>query len=239
MDFLALATDYDGTLAKDGHVATHVARGLERVRRAGLKTLLVTGRQLPELGSVFDRFDLFDVIVAENGALLYWVGEDREEILGEPPTDPFLAEMKRLDVTPFAVGKVVFATWRPHETAVADAIARLGLKYQIIFNKRAVMVLPTSISKATGLAAALKPLGIVPAQVVGVGDAENDLAFLRMCGVAAAVDNALETVKAQCGFVALGDHGDGVLELIDALLAGSLEPRRAIDAAASNKSPAK
>ncbi|MGD9720898.1 MAG: HAD family hydrolase [Pirellulales bacterium] len=223
MQYLALATDYDGTLAKDGHVAAPILHALERLRAAGLKTLLVTGRQMPELRAIFPNVRLFDVIIAENGAELYWCAEDREEILGEPPCDEFLTEMKRLDVTPFAVGKVIFATWRPHEGTIAEVVLRLGLDYQIIFNKQAVMVLPKAINKATGLSAALKQLRIPPAQVVGIGDAENDLPFLRLCGLAAAVDNALPNVKAQCKFIATADHGAGVVELIESLLPNVLD----------------
>ena len=50
-----------------------------------------------------------------------------------------------------------------------------------------VMVLPPGVNKASGLKAALADLGIVSHKVVGVGDAENDHAFLRLCGCAAAV----------------------------------------------------
>jgi len=223
MRYQALATDYDGTLARDGHVDAPILHAIEKTRAAGLKTLLVTGRQLPELRTVFPRVDLFDVIVAENGAELSWPAQQREEVLGEPTSDAFLAEMQRLDVTPYAVGKVIFATWRPHEVAIADAIARLGVEYQIVFNKRAVMVLPKAIDKASGLIAALNRLGVAPANAVAVGDAENDLAFLRICGLAAAVDNALPVVKAQCQFVTSRDHGEGVVELIEALLEGALD----------------
>ena len=49
----------------------------------------------------------------------------------------------------------------------------------MIFNKGAVMILPSGVNKATGLAAALEELGLSPHNVVGVGDAENDHAFLE------------------------------------------------------------
>lgn len=223
MHYQALAFDYDGTLAKNGHVAPSTLHALEQARAAGYKILMVTGRELTELKMVFPRFDLFDVIVAENGAELYWPATDRGEIRGNPPSTDFLAEMQRLDVTPFSVGKVIFATWRPHEVAIAEAITRLSLDYQIIFNKKAVMVLPKHINKASGLLAALEKLAIEPKHVAGIGDAENDLPFLRACGFAATVENALDTVKAQCQFVATRDHGDGVEEMIDAVLRGTIE----------------
>jgi haloacid dehalogenase-like hydrolase len=51
------------------------------------------------------------------------------------------------------------------------------------------MVLPAGVTKATGLAAALHTLGRSPHNLVGVGDAENDHAFLRLCECAVAVAN--------------------------------------------------
>jgi hydroxymethylpyrimidine pyrophosphatase-like HAD family hydrolase len=229
MHYLALATDYDGTLAHDGHVSKITLQAIDRLRASGRKLILVTGRELPELQSVFPQLGLCDVAVIENGAVLYWPAENREEILGEPPPDTFITEMTRREVKPFSLGRVIFATWRPHETAVLEAIQHLGIGYQIIFNKRAVMVLPSQINKATGLLAALERLQILPEQVVGVGDAENDYAFLDACGVAAAVENALPALKERCDVVTATDHGRGVTELIDRLVAddlASLGPRQ-------------
>lgn len=229
MRYLALATDYDGTLAHNGHVDDDTMQALVRLRASGRKVILVTGRELPELQAAFPGIVLCDVVVAENGGLLFWPESGREEVLGEPLVESFIEEMSRREVKPFSVGRVIFATWRPHETVVLEAIQRLGLGYQIIFNKRAVMVLPANINKASGLRAALAKLGIALEQVVGVGDAENDHAFLDACGVAVAVDNALDALKQKCDLVTAGDHGRGVIELADRLLADdllSLGPRQ-------------
>jgi HAD superfamily hydrolase (TIGR01484 family) len=241
MRYLALATDYDGTLAHDGHVSPQTLDACRRLRASGRKLLLVTGRELPELQSVFPHFALCDVIVAENGALLYFPVEDRVQVLGESPSTEFIDEIVHRGVKPFSLGQVIFATWRPHEGTVLEVIQQLGLEYQIIFNKRAVMVLPSGINKATGLREALQRLDISPQQVVGVGDAENDHAFLDACAVAAAVENALPSLKEHCDLVLSRDHGDGVIELIDRLLADDLQslgprrPRKDIAASIANK----
>lgn len=89
--FLALASDYDGTLAEDGHVSDEVAAAVGRLRTAGYTIILVTGRQVPELKAVFPAIGMCDVIVAENGGLLYWPQTNREEVLGTPPSEEFLA----------------------------------------------------------------------------------------------------------------------------------------------------
>ena len=147
----ALATDYDGTLAHDGHVDGDTLAALQRLKDSGRRLILVTGRQIPELESVFPEYTICDAIVAENGGLIVWPAEARQEVLGEPVPETFLQEIMHRDVKPYSVGKVVFATWRPHETVVLQIIQDLGLEFQIIFNKGAVMVLPSGMNKATGL----------------------------------------------------------------------------------------
>ena len=229
MQYLALATDYDGTLAHDGHVSRVTLDAVRRLKDSGRKLILVTGRELPELQSIFPDIGLCDAVVVENGALLYWPAEDKEEMLAEPPPAAFITEMTQRGVQPFSVGRVIFATWRPHEKEVLEAIQQLGLESHIIFNKRAVMVLPSGVNKATGLAKVLKKLKISPHHVVGVGDAENDHAFLDSCSIAAAVENALPALKEKCDIVTAGDHGRGVVELIERLLGDDLQslgPRR-------------
>lgn len=47
MYFIALATDYDGTLAHDGIVAKKTLVALERFRKSGRKLVLVTGVNCP------------------------------------------------------------------------------------------------------------------------------------------------------------------------------------------------
>jgi hydroxymethylpyrimidine pyrophosphatase-like HAD family hydrolase len=78
------------------------------------------------------------------------------------------------------------------------------------------------VNKATGLLAALKHLGLSARDVVGVGDAENDHAFLTECECAVAVANALNTLKDRADVVTRGKQGAGVEELIEQLLENDL-----------------
>lgn len=219
MQLIALATDYDGTLAHDGRVEDASITALERLKASGRKLLMVTGRDLPDLRRVFDRLELFDLVVAENGSLLY-APEARSELpLAPEPPPELVAALRARNLAPLTVGRGIIATWEPNEGAVLDAIHELGLEWQIVFNKGAVMVLPPGVNKATGLKAALDELKLSPLNVVGVGDAENDHAFLRVCGCSVAVANALPAVKETADLVTAGDHGAGVRQVIEALLA--------------------
>ncbi|MBD2197397.1 MULTISPECIES: HAD-IIB family hydrolase [Calothrix] len=219
MRYFVLATDYDGTLATDGHVRENTLAALERLRASGRKLILVTGRQLDDLQQVFQHIDLFDYVVAENGALLYSPATRQEKLLGSQPPSEFIQALRDRHVEPLSVGKVIVATWHPHETTVLQTIRDLGLELQVIFNKGAVMVLPSGINKAAGLLAALNEMKLSPHNVVGVGDAENDHAFLNLCELSVAVGNALPMVKERVDFVTQGNRGDGVVELIDKMIA--------------------
>lgn len=218
MYFLALAADYDGTLAHDGVVSAETIDAMRRFKASGRRLILITGREIKDLKAVMPDLTVFDIIVAENGALLYHPGTGSEGLLAEPPPAQFVEKLRALNVEPLSVGRGVVATWQPHEATVLSVIRELGLELQIIFNKGAVMVLPSGISKASGLTEALIELGICIQNTVGVGDAENDHSFLSMCGCSAAVSNALPDVKASADIRLTEDHGAGVGELIDRIL---------------------
>jgi HAD superfamily hydrolase (TIGR01484 family) len=208
MHYLALATDYDGTQARDGVVDAATTEALRRLRASGRQLVLVTGRELDDLLRAFPDVALFDRVVAENGAVLYHPGTKEARTLAEAPPAAFVEALRRRGVEPLYVGHVIVATWHPHETTVLDTIRDLGLEHQVIFNKGAVMVLPPGVNKASGLHAALQELRLSEHNVVAVGDAENDHAFLAACECSAAVANALPRVKERADLAL--DHGAGV-----------------------------
>jgi HAD superfamily hydrolase (TIGR01484 family) len=225
MIFSNLATDYDGTLAEDGGVAESTIRALELFRRSSRKMILVTGRELDQLLEIFDRTDLFEWIVAENGALLYHPSTRRKHLLTESVPLHFVEELVKRGVSPISTGDAIVATWRPHEQTVLEVIRELGLERQITFNKDAVMVLPIGVDKASGLDAVLGRTNLSWKSIVGIGDAENDLAFLRKCRCSVAVSNALDSVKAEVDFTTRAARGEGVVELIDEILKDDLQSR--------------
>jgi hydroxymethylpyrimidine pyrophosphatase-like HAD family hydrolase len=233
MRYTAIALDYDGTIAHDGVVPPHVLDGLQRLKLSGRKLLLVTGRELEELLGIFPGIVLFDRVVAENGALLFRPETGERKELGEPPPDALIDALHASGI-PLSVGHTIVATVRPHETVVLEAIANLGLEQQVIFNKGAVMILPPGCNKASGLRHALQELGLSPRNVVAAGDGENDHALLDMAEYSAATANAIDTLKKAADYVTRETHGDGVLEVVAAMIESDLaslppkKPRRVL-----------
>ena len=126
MYFIALATDYDGTLAHDGIVAKKTLSALERSKKSGRKLILVTGRELPDLKRVFPEVSLFDKVVAENGALIYTPASEEERTIAPSPDPEFVARLKKAGVKPLSVGSSIVATWEPHRRRSSISSGRWG-----------------------------------------------------------------------------------------------------------------
>ena len=218
MRWLGLATDFDGTIAAEGDVAASTDAALARLRASGRRLVMVTGRELPSLRDTYAQLAIFDLVVAENGGLLYRPADDSSTVIGPRPA-PALVEALLARGVPISTGAVIVATWAPHHDTVCEIIAELRLDVRVVLNKGAVMILPNGVDKATGLARAAEALSLPLSSFVGIGDAENDLPLFEACGLGVAVANALDEVKAKADLVMRGERGAGVEELIDRLLA--------------------
>jgi HAD superfamily hydrolase (TIGR01484 family) len=223
MRYLALATDYDGVIAHQGHASSPAIAALKRLRKSGRRAILITGRRLQNLQESFPELTLFDYVVAENGAVVFEPRTREETVLADPPPAEFIERLKQLGVEPLDVGRVIVATWLPHHTAALQAIQELGLELHIIFNRTAVMVLPAGINKLSGMNFALRKLGLSQHEVMGVGDSENDHSFLKRCEFPATVANAVPSIRRLAGITAKSANGDGLAELIDELIATDLQ----------------
>lgn len=218
MPYRAIATDYDGTLANDGFVDEATWTAMAAFGQSGRQIILVTGRQLNDLTRVCPRMEQFAAVVAENGAVLHWPSSGQTQLLGEPPPPEFIHRLQQAGVKEINRGEVIVATWQPHGATVQATLTAMQLDFQVILNKRAVMVLPQGVDKALGLKTALTYLHIAPEEVVGIGDAENDIPLLQTCGLGVAVGNALPELKAIADYTTTAERGAGVQEFIKRLL---------------------
>jgi hypothetical protein len=134
-----------------------------------------------------------------------------------------LEALEKEGVHNFGLGQVIVATWEPNEAAVLRAIQTCGLELQVVFNKGAVMVLPSGINKASGLQAVLDQLGVSAHNTVAIGDAENDHALLDLSEASIAVANAVPMLKEHADWTTAGHDGAGVREAIEQLIENDLE----------------
>lgn len=226
--FRAIAIDFDGTLTEKERLEEEVVTSLRAARQSGLRLLLVTGRILTELHRVCPAVDeLFDLIVAENGAVVSSARHGNR--LLAPPVTEWLDHALRRRGVPFQRGQVLLSTCAQYDQVVLEEIGRLGLDYQLLHNREALMILPPGISKGTGVFEALGDLGISHHNTIGIGDAENDHALLEACEVGVAVANAIDSLKTRADVILSEPNGKGVARFLrGAILRGEIrvEPKR-------------
>ena len=73
-------------------------------------------------------------------------------------------------------------------------------------------------SKGAALAALCQMLNIHTAQVMALGDADNDIGMLQTAGIGVAMSNAIPEVQAAADWITLSNEEDGVAHAIHSLL---------------------
>lgn len=212
MKFCVLALDYDGTTGSDAGLNFRVREAVEEAGARGIVSVLVTGRRLAELRRVAGNLDLFDAVVAENGAVLAFPnGQTR--LLGQAPPLRFYEELQRCGIS-FAPGECVVEADAGSAPQILAAIRRLELPLVLLFNRDRLMVLPQSISKATGLHAALSSLRVSARNAIAIGDAENDHELLAACELGVAVSWGSTALQQSAEEVLAGEGPNAVADYI-------------------------
>ena len=183
----AIALDYDGTIATHGVMHADVRAAIGVARDAGVAVILATGRRLDDLKQVAGDLGCFDVVVAENGAVLDFPLRGRHVLLGRPPATTFVEELTRRGVV-FEAGECLVEADAATSGSIIDVIHALQQPLVLTFNRGRVMVLPQAIGKSTGLREALTTLRLSIHNTIAIGDAENDHDLLDACEVGTAVE---------------------------------------------------
>jgi len=90
--------------------------------------------------------------------------------------------------------------------------------YVVRSQKYLVEVLTKGVNKAFGLEKLAKELNIQPSEIAAIGDAANDIEMLEYAGLAIAMGNASEEVKAISDIVTDTNENNGVIKAIDKLI---------------------
>lgn len=216
--FRAAAIDIDGTLTETDEVHPDLVHTLRECCAGGISVVLATGRTVGDLRARFPQLvELANAVVAENGACLM---SEQSVLPLAAPLDPALGERLSAKGVGWSKGEVLLACSGEDEQSVLEAIRELGLEYELVRNRAALMVLPAGVTKGSGVVAALASLGLSPKSAIGIGDAENDHSLLDTCEFGVAVSNAIESLKARADLVLDRPDGSGVAWLLQGLLRG-------------------
>jgi len=212
MKFSVLALDYDGTIAREAVLDPEVRAAIADVRAQGITVVIVSGRILSDLKQVAGDLGFVDAVVAENGAVLCFPN-GHERLLGHPPPEVFLAELRRRGIA-FSAGECIVEAEAASAQPILEVIRSLELPLVLLFNRKRLMVLSQSISKATGLRASLTALRLSIHNAIGIGDAENDHDLLTACELGVAVAWGSRALQAVADEVLQGDGPSAVAAYI-------------------------
>lgn len=213
MKLAAIALDFDGTTAANDVFEPAVRTAIGDVRRQGIYVILVTGRRLSELQRVAGDLSCFDVIVAENGAVLDFPASGRHVRVGHVPSREVISEIRRHGVH-IETGESVIEADATAAVPIIKTIRALEQPLVLVFNRSRLMVLPQATSKSTGLKHALFALRVSVHNTVGIGDAENDHDLLDACEVGVAVAWGSAALRAVADEVIEGDGPRAVADYI-------------------------
>lgn len=213
MKLAAVALDYDGTITHGDRPHESVREAIAALRSSGVLVLLVTGRILGELTRAAGDLHFVDVVVAENGALIYFPSTGHVSLLAPEIPDAFLRGLGRRGI-PFHPGQCLVDAHADDGGRILEVVRELELPLVLLFNRRRVMVLPQGVSKATGLHMSLDMLRVSVRNTLAIGDAENDHELLRIAEVGAAVSWGSAALQAVADLVVNGEGPAGVANFL-------------------------
>jgi hydroxymethylpyrimidine pyrophosphatase-like HAD family hydrolase len=191
MRFDVVATDLDRTFSReDLDIDPEALLAVADLRRAGVLTVLATGRTEGEVALKPGLAQAFDCYVLECGARVGRWGALRDANVSLTGLDGLCAELKAAGVEVWR-GPMSGSVERAALAKATELALRHGVT--VLPNRDRVDLVPAGIDKGVGLARALELLA--PGRrlrVVAIGDGENDLGLLRAADHRVAVANATQ-----------------------------------------------
>jgi len=99
--------------------------------------------------------------------------------------------------------------------------AKFKERYEVIKTRSNLLeFMPKGVTKAYGIQLLAQELGIEQAEVMAIGDEENDLSMIAYAGVGVAMGNAILAVKEAADVVTATNEEDGVAKIVSEYVLG-------------------
>ncbi|MFA5772342.1 MAG: phosphoglycolate phosphatase [Thermoplasmata archaeon] len=214
---LAVGCDYDRTLTDNFlEISKEGIKSLRLARKHGITTIVVSGRTTDFLTKLNRKYGIADILVAENGAVLFFQKGNKKILTSNIDLD--LRTLLDNADFPIEFGEVIASTKVEYEKKLLKIIETKNINVKLIRNIDSMMLLPPDVDKGIGLLKALKILEINKRNLAVIGDGENDLEMFSVAGTRVAVANAVELLKRNADIICKNSYGAGVAEFIDMAL---------------------
>lgn len=206
-----VACDLDRTLTDTRlRLVPSALAAMGQVRRAGIPTVLVTGRTLPEVRHQPAVLACFDWLVLEGGGLVGTPDRVRPIVRGRGPLRELSQWLEahgithRLGATSLSIARGGLRTLQryPHIAA-----------FQPVANRDRIDVTAAGIHKGSGLARITRARR-GHGTILAFGDGENDVPLLRAADYGVAVRNAKAMLKREADEITRYDGGRGVADFL-------------------------
>ena len=199
---------------------------------------VITGRPQPYVEALLQIIGGSMPSICENGAIIYFPKNDFIKINPEIKKNTIdvltkvkselIQELVLKKKAKMEMGKEICISLNPNEANPKKYPQKLRELYNEVINiisnnkrfvnitcsKSAIDITPYGIDKYSGIMALSSIVGIDINHMVGIGDSDGDLCFLKHIGYAACPDNALDKVKIISKFVSSYSYTEGVCDII-------------------------
>lgn len=223
VDIKAIAVDIDGTIT-DNHrrLCISAMKAIREAEDKGIPTIIVTGNVADFAYAAEIFIGSSGGIVFENGGGIFKEYENNNELLifGDKTEvnrahEHLIKELPNIMVSSdnkFRVAEKCYYKDNVTRNQVAEIVKDYNVT--VYDSGFALHITDPNVNKGSSLIELLKWLNISADNVMGIGDSENDIEFLKVCGFKVAVANADERLKNLGDYVCKNKYGDGVSEAI-------------------------
>ena len=214
----AIATDVDGTITDNSRkICVNAIKAISLAEKKEIPVIIVTGNILCATNMLAIMLGTTGGLVSENGGIIKYRRE--KKILGDiRKCEKAYQHLK----TKHSVNKVEFSDQRISEVAIErtikEEIVKEALKdfdVEIYDTKFAIHLTDPNVDKGSSLKLLASYMNIEPADIMAIGDSENDIEFLEVAGLKVAVNNADYALKKKADYVTSKNYGDGFAEAVE------------------------
>ncbi len=193
-----IVLDFDRTLVdpSDPRLDEKLKESLIRLKSRNIKFILASGRSLDFMLDFKAKNPIWDAIVAENGAIIYFP-ETRNTIRINEVDGKRICRVFSNANFPVTLRDSTVSVKRRYERGIRRILDSEGLEANLERNVDRIMVLPRNVNKKAGIRIALEELGIEPKSCAFFGDSENDISMFTFPGLTVATKNAHPELKKQ------------------------------------------
>jgi len=210
----AIITDFDRTLSsKNGRIKSKLLKKMKSLEKP---FILVTGKKLEDVKELCKRYHVWQVVIAENGAIIYFPKTKKTVIFTSPYIQQAREILRNSEIL-IAFGQVIISSKVENMKKLKEILKPLRKKLSFQKNIDEVMILPEGVNKGESVSRVLEELEIKPEKTIIIGDAENDIPLFKIPGYRVAVANADRKLKKLADEVTKKSSEEGVIEVLDKL----------------------